>query len=142
MNSKKNEKERFWMKLPAGSKIPVAKSGKNKYHNNKVYAEGKKFDSQAEWRRYNELLMLQCVGDISKLRCQVKFHLLPEITDSEGRVLETAINYYADFVYEQDGKTVVEDVKGFRTPEYRIKRHLMLWIHGIKIREIKVGRDI
>ena len=42
---------------------------------------------------------------------------------------------YTDFVYQEDGHTVVEDCKGFRTPEYRIKKKLMLWVHGIKIRE-------
>ena len=52
------------------------------------------------------------------------------------RVLERECNYIADFVYEQDGKTIVEDTKGFRTPDYIIKKKLMLYIHKIKIKEV------
>ena len=52
------------------------------------------------------------------------------------RVLERECNYIADFVYEQDGKTIVEDTKGFRTPDYIIKKKLMLCVHKIKIKEV------
>jgi hypothetical protein len=55
----------------------------------------------------------------------------------EGKVIEQECSYYADFDYiEKDGTHVVEDVKGMKTKEYVIKRKLMLYIHGIKIREI------
>lgn len=142
MSSKSSDS--YWMHLPVGSKLPTGKktSGKAKYGNKKVNFGGEKFDSKAEWLRWNELQMLQYSGKIRDLRRQVKYHLIPEIMDDEGRVIETAKNYYADFVYTENGKMVVEDVKGFATPEYKLKRHLMLWIHGIRIREIKVGRDI
>lgn len=54
-----------------------------------------------------------------------------------GRVLERAVEYVADFVYKNEaGETVVEDVKGFRTHDYVIKRKLMLWVHGIRIKEV------
>jgi hypothetical protein len=33
-----------------------------------------------------------------------------------------------------DSKTVVEDVKGASTPEYRIKRKLLLQVHGIEVK--------
>lgn len=58
-----------------------------------------------------------------------------------GKVIEKAVGYVADFVYEEkttDGwQEVVEDVKGFRTHDYIIKRKLMLWRYGIRIREVK-----
>ena len=44
--------------------------------------------------------------------------------------------YIADFAYMQDGKYIVEDTKGVKTPEYVIKRKLMLWLQGIRIREV------
>jgi len=47
------------------------------------------------------------------------------------------MRYIADFVYKDDeGKTVVEDAKGVLTPVYKLKRHLMMHVHGIKINEI------
>jgi hypothetical protein len=51
-------------------------------------------------------------------------------------IVERECAYVADFTYKQDGKLVVEDTKGFRTKDYIIKRKLMLWVHGIRIREI------
>lgn len=53
-----------------------------------------------------------------------------------SRVAERRCNYYADFVYMQDGKQIVEDAKGKRTKEYVIKRKLMLFLRGIRIREV------
>lgn len=52
-----------------------------------------------------------------------------------GKLIERSCKYIADFVYRQDGKTIVEDCKGMRTPEYKIKRKLMLWRYNIKILE-------
>ena len=46
------------------------------------------------------------------------------------------MTYAADFVYTEDGQTVVEDAKGVRTKEYIIKRKLMLYIHGIQVKEV------
>ena len=53
-----------------------------------------------------------------------------------GKTIERQCVYIADFVYTKDNKLIVEDTKGFRTPEYRIKRKLMLYIHNIRITEI------
>lgn len=117
-----------------------------KYHSKKAYAGGVVFDSRKEARRYNELRYLMQVGEISDLRRQVKFVLIPAQREAEtigarggvkkGRLLERECAYVADFVYIMDGATVVEDTKGFRTPEYIIKRKLMLWVHGIQIKEV------
>ncbi len=94
------------------------------------------YDSRKEHRRANELKLMQRAGLISNLREQVKYVLIPTQRDLAGNLLEKECSYYADFVYDKDGVSVVEDTKGFRTPEYRIKRKLMLRIHGIVIKEI------
>lgn len=102
----------------------------NKYGARKVTApDGQKFDSHKEYTRWCELRLLQRAGRISDLQRQVKFELIPK---QEG---EQACTYVADFTYYQDGKLIVEDAKGYKTDAYRIKRKLMLWVHGIKIKE-------
>ena len=108
-----------------------------KYNNKKIIVDGQKFDSKKEANRYKELRLLERAGEIKDLRTQVKFKLIPAQRDeATGKVVERECSYKADFVYEEDGKTVVEDVKGFRTKEYIIKRKLLLWKYGIRIREI------
>lgn len=92
--------------------------------------------SQKEHERANELKLMQRAGLISNLREQVKYVLIPTQRDPQGNLLEKECSYYADFVYDKNGITVVEDTKGFRTPEYRLKRKLMLYVHGILIKEI------
>lgn len=94
------------------------------------------YDSRKEHSRANELKLMQRAGLISNLREQVKYVLIPAQRDSSGKLLERECSYYADFVYDRDGVTVVEDTKGFRTPEYKIKRKLMLRVHGISITEL------
>lgn len=104
----------------------------SKYHAKKSGG----YDSKKEHQRANQLKLMQRAGLISNLREQVKFVLIPTQRDSQGNLLEKECSYYADFVYDKDGITVVEDTKGFRTPEYRLKRKLMLYVHGISIKEI------
>lgn len=117
-----------------------------KYGNKKCSYDGMTFDSKRERDRYCELRLMQMAGKISDLRCQVPFRLIPEqrLPDTlgprggrrRGRVIEKACDYVADFVYREDGRTVVEDAKGHRTRDYIIKRKLMLWVHGIRIQEV------
>jgi hypothetical protein len=102
----------------------------SKYHAKKTVDDGIIFQSRKEAKRYQELKLMQRAGLISDLRRQVKYELIPK---QQG---ERAVSYIADFVYTEDGKTVVEDVKGVRTPVYKIKKKLMLWRHGVKIREV------
>lgn len=104
----------------------------NKYRNIKYHG----FDSRKEARRYEELRMLEKAGKITDLKKQVKFQLVPHQKGADGKVIERAVNYIADFTYVQDGKYVVEDTKGYKLPEYIIKRKLMLYIHGIRIKEV------
>lgn len=117
-----------------------------KYHNKKVVIDGIEFHSKKEGRRYCELLLLQRAGAITDLHRQVEFVLIPAQREPDtigvrggvkkGKVIEQKCSYIADFVYTENGKTVVEDTKGFKTKDYIIKRKLMLYIHGIRIKEI------
>lgn len=101
----------------------------NKYRNKKVIVDGISFDSKKEAARYKELRMLERAGIILNLQLQVPFELIPK---QDG---ERACTYKADFVYEQNGKKVVEDTKGMKTDVYKIKRKLMLYRYGIEIKE-------
>lgn len=122
----------------------------NKYHSQKVTYGGEKFDSNREFKRWCELLLLEKAGRITNLKRQVKFELIPTQREAStdiykagpqkglpkpGVVLEKPCTYVADFAYYQDGKYIVEDAKGCRTEVYKIKKKLMLWVHGIRILE-------
>lgn len=126
----------------------------NKYRNKKVTVEGITFDSLHEARRYCELKMLAMAGHIKDLELQKPFELIPAqyeevklggyYTKGERKgqprtkrvCVEKAVIYKADFCYTENGRLVVEDAKGFKTKEYILKRKLMLWLKGIKIREV------
>lgn len=118
---------------------------KSKYKNRKVEEDGIKFDSQKEAMRYKTLVGLQQLGIISDLRRQQTFYL----SEQGKRNPETGkaiipIKYIADFCYidTETGKTVVEDVKGYRDPSdsayriFRIKQKLMLDRYGIWVKEV------
>ena len=121
---------------------------KNKYNAKSVEYDGIQFDSQKEALRYKELSILQTDGIITDLRRQVKYILIPAQREpstvgarggvKQGKLLEKECSYIADFVYRvvETGETVVEDTKGFRTKDYVIKRKLMLFVYGIRIKEI------
>lgn len=119
---------------------------KSKYHNRKITRDGVTFDSRKEFRRYEELQLLQQAGEIANLRRQVKFVLIPTQREpsqigtrggvKKGKLLERECAYIADFVYTENGKIVVEDAKGLRTKDYIIKRKLMLRVYGIRVREV------
>jgi hypothetical protein len=125
--------------LQLGGKSEAAgKSGRAKYGSRKVEQAGMKFDSEKELKRWNELCLLARSGHISDLRRQVSFELAPPADLGEAR-MKPALRYFADAVYAQDGKTVVEDVKSAPTRKkeaYRIKKHLMRTVHGILIKEV------
>lgn len=86
--------------------------------------DGHKFPSMKEAKRYGQLRLMERGGLIKGLVLQPKFELMPAFT-YRGKKIRN-IEYWADFTYEEDGKTVVEDAKGFKTPEYKIKRKLFL----------------
>lgn len=108
-----------------------------KYHSQKITVSGKTFDSIKEGSRYADLVLMERSGEISELKCQVPFLLIPSQKRENGKVIEKPVKYIADFVYkDKNGNTVVEDTKGVRTADYIIKRKLMLYIHKIRIKEI------
>ena len=106
----------------------------SKYHNKTATYDGINFDSIKEARRYQELKLLLRAGVISDLRLQVPYELIPA-QYINGKCVERAVKYIADFVYIENGKEVVEDAKGVRTEAYKIKRKLMLHVHGIRLKE-------
>lgn len=109
----------------------------SKYGNRAITVDGIRFDSMREARRYGELKLMEKAGEIGGLALQVPFELIPGIVDEKtGRVLQKPTVYFADFTYYEHGNYVVEDAKGYRTEAYKIKKKLMLWQHGIRIREV------
>ena len=109
----------------------------NKYGNHKITVAGETFDSKKEYNRWCELKLLERAGEIKQLDRQHRFQLIPTQRDLQGNVLEKAVTYVADFTYmDKAGNLVVEDTKGFKTPEYIIKRKMMLYLNGIRIKEI------
>ena len=108
---------------------------RNKFHAKKAVAlNGVLCASQKERDRYNQLLAMEKKGMIENLRFQVVYELIPRQRTSSGKIWRKC-SYVADFVYFQNGKEVVEDTKGKKTREYQIKKKLMLWRHGIEIKE-------
>lgn len=112
-----------------------AKKAHQKYSNEKIETDDGKFDSKAEHKHWCYLKLLVKAKQIKNLRRQVVFELAPSVV-IQGRK-RPALRYVADMVYDEAGSTVIADVKGAVTPEYRIKRHLMKSVHGIDIREIR-----
>lgn len=111
----------------------------NKYKSKKAMVNGILFDSKKEASRYIYLNQQEKAGLISDLELQKKFVLIPKQTDGK-KTVERECAYYADFVYIKDGETVVEDVKGYRNGQayalFTIKRKLMLYVHGIRVKEV------
>lgn len=101
-----------------------------KYGNRKVVVDGRTFDSQREANRYGELSLMARAGLIDSLECQVPYRCVVN-----GRLVCT---YVADFVYRDpaSGAVVVEDAKGYRTREYRLKKKLVEAMFGITIVEV------
>lgn len=128
--------------------------GRSKYYSVKTRAlDGTVFDSKKEARRYDQLCLMQKAGEITELRLQVPYELIPNqyetyerygkkgqrLTDGV-RLLERKVEYVADFVYTitATGENVVEDTKSTatRTKDFIIKRKLMLAVHGIRVKEV------
>lgn len=108
---------------------------KRKYGNRKVTVDGVTYDSVKEYRRFCDLSLLERAGAIQNLQRQVKYELIPS-QKIAGKVAERPASYIADFVYTKDGETIVEDTKGMKTKDYILKRKMMLYFHGIRIREV------
>lgn len=101
----------------------------SKYRAIPVIIDGIRFASQAEGRRYAELKLLERAGEISRLELQPSFRC-----EINGKLVCT---YRADFAYFADNKRHIIDVKGVRTPVYRIKKKLVEALFpGVNITEV------
>ena len=120
---------------------------RNKYHAKKVEFYGITFDSKKEGLYYLKLKDMERRGEITGLRLQVPYELLPAIYRDEvvhlktkdkvvKRLVQRAVTYVSDFVYVQDGKEVVIDAKGMRLPDYILKKKMMLALKGIEVIEV------
>lgn len=114
---------------------------KAKYRNKPKVLNGIKFDSQKEARRYQELKLLERAGKIKDLEIQPKFSLVKGVKFRGDKRAKPDLRYFADFAYTdmETGERVVEDVKSVATKEsavYKMKRHMMLAIHGIEVKEV------
>lgn len=121
----------------------------NKYGNKKITVNGKTYASHKEYERACELQLMEKAGLVTDLQEQVPFLLIPAQYETyprygkkgqplkDGRkCVEQSCVYIADFVYKANGLEIVEDAKGKRTADYIIKRKLMLYNYGIRIREV------
>lgn len=109
----------------------------NKYGNKKVNVDGHTFDSQKEARRYKELKLMERAGKIKDLELQPQFELIPTIRTERETLYK--VSYYADFRYTDTntGGVVVEDVKGYKTDIYILKKKMLLHKYeGIDFREV------
>lgn len=115
----------------------------SKYRALKTTVEGITFDSALEAKRYKQLKLLEEAGAIKNLQLQPKFRLMDSFKYG-GKTIR-AIDYIADFMYQEDGKRIVEDVKGMRTKDYIIKSKLFIRKYILelecvhKFRELKRG---
>lgn len=108
---------------------------KSKYNAVKTEVDGIKFDSAKESKRYANLKLLERAGVIENLKLQPRFLLQEGFTYNGHK--ERKIEYVADFQYERNGQTIVEDVKGMKTEVYKLKRKLFLYKYrDIVFREV------
>lgn len=114
----------------------------SKYGNRKIESPDGTFDSAKEYRRWQELKLLQRAGEIHDLQRQVPFVLIPAQRDEKGKLIEREVRYIADFAYiGNDGngwERIIEDTKSraTKTKDYIIKRKLMLHKYGLRIHEV------
>lgn len=107
--------------------------GRSKYHAKRTTVDGIAFDSRKEADRYLVLKGMEEDGAIEDLRRQVRYELVPAF-DVDGRHYRP-VYYVADFTYVEDGKEIVEDVKGVRTDVYKLKSKLFARRYGMSIKE-------
>lgn len=111
-----------WLHVSSSQFRSLAKKP-SKYHAQKTVVDGVEYDSKKESKRAQELEYLEKLGKIKNLQKQVRFILQDGYVNNQGQKIRP-ISYIADFVYEEDGKNIVEDSKGFRTEVFLIKKKL------------------
>lgn len=109
---------------------------RSKYSNVKVNG----YDSKKEYNRSVVLKQLEKQGLISDLREQVTISIAPAFyhvgTTGKSVCIQRELKYIADFVYTENGKQIIEDVKGYKTAVYKKKKRLLKALYGIEIKEI------
>lgn len=122
------------MRIGRNIKTPFKRSktaqNHSKYNNEKVVAKGVKYDSRKEAKRAFDLEIKQRKGEVSELKRQVKFVLqesfkIPSKKTKQGFETIKEIAYIADFTYFMGGQFYIEDVKGYKTPEYKLKAKML-----------------
>tara|TARA_R110000824_G_scaffold36098_1_gene112426 strand:- start:2528 stop:2836 length:309 start_codon:yes stop_codon:yes gene_type:complete len=100
-----------------------------KYRAIKTEVDGITFDSRKEAARYKELILLEKSGVISHLELQPQYDCVVD-----GKKI---CSYRADFRYFDEKSCVIEDVKGYKTPVYKLKKKLVEALYpGMKIVEV------
>ena len=107
--------------------VPMPDAPKNKYRNIETVVDGIIFPSRKQAKRYRGLLLLQQKGEITDLALEQAYSI-----DVNGIHI---CDYRADFTFRRDGKIVVEDTKGIRTPAFKLKALLMKAVYGVEVVE-------
>lgn len=105
--------------LKNNSDIKTQKTKKNKYHNTQIVIDGVRYDSKKEYERHCELILLEKSGAISNLR----FHDKKDTIILQDKPL---ITYEPDFCYEENEEFIIEDLKGFQTKEFKLKKKMII----------------
>jgi dsDNA-binding SOS-regulon protein len=105
----------------------LTKKPKHKFGAKPTTVDGIRFASKKEADRYGQLKLLEYAGKVKVLVLQAKYPI-----DVNGKHI---CIYIADFSYIENGKEVIEDCKGVRTPVYLLKKKLMKALYGIDILE-------
>ena len=100
----------------------------HKYNAKKITIDGHTFPSLKEAERYGELKLLEKAHEIRRLELQPQF-VLQESFMHQGKRCRSIV-YVADFSYWENGEHVIEDAKGFRTKEYKLKKKMFLRRYG------------
>jgi hypothetical protein len=109
----------------------------HKYKAKRTEVDGIKFDSKSEAKRYQELKLLERGGAIQNLSLQPRFILQEGFLNVDTLQKERAIVYVGDFSYTENNETIVEDCKGFKTSDYKIKRKLFLFKYQDQYKHIE-----
>lgn len=122
-----------------GEIVEINDAKPRKYQERKTEIDGIMFDSGDEARRYVQLKMLEAAGEIKDIEIQPKWVLQPSF--KRGKRTTRAITYRADFRYTEvaTGEVVVEDVKGMETEVFRIKAKMLLYVHDIEVKRVRMS---
>jgi len=120
----------------------IGSKPRSKYGAVKTMVDGIVFASKREAARYEELRFREKAGLIADLVLQPRIPLLAASVNNDGDpcwVPTYVAEYVADFRYRElaTQRIVFEDVKGFKTPLYRLKKKFAEACTGISITEVR-----